>query len=346
LLEVKDLEISVGSFCVSNLNFSVSKGEYAVIVGDSGCGKTLLLETIAGIYFPIKGKIFWEGRDVTLLPPERRNFSLLYQDFSLFPHLNVKENILLGRIEDGRPLKEVTDKLSITHLLGRFPGSLSRGEAQRVALARAIIRKSPLLLLDEPFSSLPPTMRRKLGEEIKRISREEGITVLHVTHDVEEAFLLGDTLIFMERKKGILGKGTPEEIIHKPFSPKIPEILGGKNIFVGEVRGKEELKEFCSSRVKFQLITPYEGKGIVVIDPGDIILSLTPVNTSARNVMEGRVIRMINKGSVREVEVEAGEKFRVVITSASSEELGIREGKKIFLIFKASCVHFLPLNER
>ncbi|NPA99941.1 MAG: ATP-binding cassette domain-containing protein [Crenarchaeota archaeon] len=216
-IKVKDLEIKID-------NLSISKGTYAILLGPSGVGKTMLLNAIAGFIRPLRGRIVIEGEDVTNLPPEKRGVSIVPQNFALFPHMTVFDNIAfclklrrLSRKEIERRVMEIARLLEIEHLLHRRPGTLSGGEAQRVALARAIVAEPRLLLLDEPLSNIDPERRLKAIELLRRVTRGRRLTVLHVTHDISEALALGDYVIYMRDGK-ILFQGTLREFATSRFA--------------------------------------------------------------------------------------------------------------------------------
>jgi len=199
VLELKDVSKTWREFSLKKISFKVEEGEYFVILGHSGAGKTLLLETIAGIYKPESGKIFLKGRDITYLPPEKRRIGYIPQNFALFPHLTVYDNIAYGlkilkrdQNEVRRKVEELSEILGIEGLLQRRPKTLSGGEQQRVAIARALAIEPEVLLLDEPFSNLDVLIKERLIEEIKNWRDEIGFTALHVTHDLNEAVMLAD----------------------------------------------------------------------------------------------------------------------------------------------------------
>jgi len=199
VLELKDVSKTWREFSLKKISFKVEEGEYFVILGHSGAGKTLLLETIAGIYKPESGKIFLKGRDITYLPPEKRRIGYIPQNFALFPHLTVYDNITYGlkilkrdQNEVRRKVEELSEILGIEGLLQRRPKTLSGGEQQRVAIARTLAIEPEVLLLDEPFSNLDVLIKERLIEEIKNWRDEIGFTALHVTHDLNEAVMLAD----------------------------------------------------------------------------------------------------------------------------------------------------------
>lgn len=211
MIEITDLLVKAGGFELIVDHLKVDTYEWLIISGHSGAGKTLLLETIAGFYHPIRGTIHLEGRDITHLPPEHRNVSIVFQDYSLFPHMTVRENIGYGLRIRGFPDHELLVQttaamLGISGLLDRYPLHLSGGEKQRVAIARALAVKPRLLLLDEPASALDPDSRTALWEDLVRLYRSDGLTIIHVTHDRREAHQLGTRTIMIHE-----GRTLPSE---------------------------------------------------------------------------------------------------------------------------------------
>lgn len=231
MLKVENLYYRIGNFTLKNISFSLERGEYGVILGPSGSGKTTLFELIAGFRTPLRGKIYLEGKDITDLPPEERDISVLYQDYLLFPHLNVFENIAFGlrkRLKDPKEVEKrvlfLAEELGIRHLLYRDIKHLSGGERQRVALARALAVKPKLLLLDEPFSALDPQNRERLRRFVKDITTRWGITTLHISHDVADAENLADKVILI--KDGEIREwGSFERVFFTPKDPFAVEFL-------------------------------------------------------------------------------------------------------------------------
>lgn len=231
MLRVENLKVCNGPFCLKNIKLSLKGGEYLVILGPSGSGKTTLLETLAGFKIPKEGKITLKGKDITFLPPEERNISLLFQDYLLFPHLSVYENIAFGLKRKEKNKKKVEQKvrslaslLGIESLLNKKPQSLSGGQKQRVALARALAYEPKVLLLDEPFSALDPENREKLRPFVKRWAKERKVPVLHVSHDFTDAKKLADRVALIHNGE-ILQVAPFEEILKKPKNKRVKEFL-------------------------------------------------------------------------------------------------------------------------
>jgi len=217
VLEIRDLWLSLEGFTLSIERLTVERGKRVVILGPSGVGKSLLIKTVVGALKPKRGKIIIDGKDVTNLPPEKREIGYVPQNYAIFKHMTVFDNIAYGlkvrNVKDLSKVYEVAERLGIKHLLNRKAKSLSGGEAQRVALARAIIIEPKVLLLDEPLSNLDPETKLKAIELIKEVSS----TSLIVTHDIFEALELGDEIAYMRAGK-LLGTFEKEEFLRSPYA--------------------------------------------------------------------------------------------------------------------------------
>lgn len=227
---VKDFS---GTKAVDTGSFSISDGKLTGLLGPSGCGKSTLLYLISGLLKPTSGRIFFGDRDVTELPPEKRGIGLVFQNYALYPHMTVAQNIafpLVNRKENRELIQQKTQQMAklvqVEELLSRKPGQLSGGQQQRVAIARALIKEPDILLLDEPLSNLDARLRLEMREEIRRIQLETGVTTIFVTHDQEEAMSITDEIVLM--KKGI---------IQQQCAP-IDMYLQPVNRFVGILYGK------------------------------------------------------------------------------------------------------------
>ncbi|MFY1645284.1 ABC transporter ATP-binding protein, partial [Methanoculleus bourgensis] len=197
MIEFDQVSLALGSFRLNDVSLTINRGDYYFIVGPSGAGKTVILEAIAGLHRPRRGRILLRGEEVTSLPPEKRRVALVYQDYSLFPHMSVIDNVGyglrmqgMGRADARREVAGLLTEFGIAHLADRYPGTLSGGEQQRVALARAVAVKPDILLLDEPLSALDPITQEKFILDLQRLHREDDLTIVQVSHARREAHLL------------------------------------------------------------------------------------------------------------------------------------------------------------
>jgi len=226
-----DVSITLDDFSLNKINIEVQSGEFFTIMGPTGAGKTIILELIAGLYVPETGKVVINGNDAINIPPEKREIGFVYQDYALFPHLNVYKNITFGlklrkisSLIAKEGVKILADMLNIGHLLERFPGTLSGGEQQRVSLARALIMKPKILLMDEPLSAVDPSTRRMLCKLLKEVHKKYQCTVVHVTHDFNEASLLADRIgVILDGE--VRQIGTPGKIFGRPQNHDVATFL-------------------------------------------------------------------------------------------------------------------------
>ncbi|ABD41071.1 tungstate/molybdate transport system ATP-binding protein [Methanospirillum hungatei JF-1] len=346
MLHTENLSKDMGEFVLRNVTLDVSPGEYLVIIGPTGAGKTILLETIAGFYPPDSGRIIMDGKDITNLAPKDRNICMVYQDYMLFPHLTVEENIGFGlktRKKNPEFIKkktlEMARLLSIDHLLHRKPETLSGGEQQRAAISRSLVMEPNLLLLDEPLSALDGQTRDKLRTELRRIHDITNVTVIHITHNFEEVFSLADRVAIMN--KGEISQiGDPDEVFRKPESEFIAAFTGMENIFKGECSHQEGI-----SAIKIDGYTIYSATCIgerevyATVRPEDILLSRDPIVSSARNSFKGRITDIKNNGMVIKVTIDVGIPIVSVMTRRGWDEMHLTEDEEVYLTFKASAVH-------
>jgi spermidine/putrescine transport system ATP-binding protein len=227
---------------VDDLSVDIAEGEFFSLLGPSGCGKTTTLRMIGGFEEPTRGTIYLGGRDVTDLPPYKRNVNTVFQSYALFPHLNVYENVAFGlrrkKVQDGDIKTRVSEALRLVDLEGfekRRPGQMSGGQQQRVALARALVNAPKVLLLDEPLGALDLKLRKQMQLELKRIQQEVGITFIYVTHDQEEAMTMSDRLAVMRLGK-IEQIGPPEAVYENPTTQFVAAFLGASNLLEGELK--------------------------------------------------------------------------------------------------------------
>ncbi|ALM74505.1 tungstate ABC transporter ATP-binding protein WtpC [Thermococcus barophilus] len=342
MLRVENVSKDWKEFKLRNISFEVNRSEYFIILGPSGAGKTLLLEVIAGIFIPDSGRIFMNDEDITFLPPEKRDLAYIPQDYALFPHMKVYDNIAYGlklrkisKVEIEKKVKEIAEILGISHLLHRKPKTLSGGEAQRVAIARALVLEPKLLLLDEPFANLDVQTRAKLIQEMKYWRKELNFTALHVTHSFEEAVSLGDRVGVMLNGK-LIQTGEVREVFGKPKNEEVARFLGFENIIEGIAEGRI-LKV---NGILIELPTEAKGKVRIGIRPEDIIISNEPIKTSARNEFKAKVLAIEDLGSLIRLTFDMGGiELKAFITRSSLIEMGIKEGKEVYVSFKATAIH-------
>ena len=235
-LEIKNVDKFYGKFhALKNINLNIEKGEFISFLGPSGCGKTTLLRTISGLEELNSGHIFLKGKDISNLHPSKRNFSIVFQSYALFPNMTVWENIAYG-LENKKVPKdiiknkvlEVLEMVGLAGISGKYPNEMSGGQQQRVALARAIALEPDVLLLDEPLSALDAKVREKLRNDIKMLQKKLNLTTIMVTHDQEEALSVSDKIMVMESGK-IMQVGTPREIYERPQSLFVADFIGKIN---------------------------------------------------------------------------------------------------------------------
>ena len=340
MIRVDNLHVIFPGFCLKDINLSINKGEFFVIIGPTGAGKTLLLEALAGLAPIESGRIFIGDIEVTNLPPERRNIGIVYQDYALFPHLTVLENIKYGlhfhkidKIEAQSRLDWLLDLLNLRSLLKRHPTNLSGGELQRVSLARALMINPAVLLLDEPLSALDANFKEEVQTELKKLHQETDITFLMVTHDFSEVFSLASRAAVMNKGK-IEQSGELEEIFQRPLSPFVADFVGMKNIF--SVKFKKN-KAFLNDLELELGVNSEASHGYLAIRPEDIVLSKKKL---MQNSFQGSVFKLLNRGFYHEVHIRTGETiFRALITKSVLFELRLKEGDRVFLSFKPKAIH-------
>lgn len=347
--------LRVGDFAVSRVNLEISNGHCVAIVGPSGSGKTVLLKCIAGFHRPQTGEIWINGKNVTKLPPEKREVGYVPQEYALFPHLTVERNIEFGLKPKKIPNKselvqEMMDLLGITDLAKRSIEALSGGEKQRVALARALVTHPKLLLLDEPLSSLDVRTRERLQKELKRIHEKIRskfkITSVYVTHDLAEAYLMGDRIAIIDEGE-IKQFGHKDEILRKPNSRFVAQFLG-LNVLDGYVTSVSD--SFAHIQVNETHIhgiaesIEKDTNVMVIIRPEDIMLSPEEEVQNPRwrncrcNILEGSVTDIAVMMYRSRVTIDVGFPLTSEMSTNTIEEMNIDIGSRVFTQFKAASV--------
>ena len=325
---------SFGNFtAVNNLNVTIEDGTLAGLLGPSGSGKSTTLYMIAGLEKPTSGRIYFGDEDVTDLPPEKRGIGLVFQNYALYPHMTVRQNIMFplenAKVPKAEALKtaqEMADLVQIGHLMDRKPGELSGGQQQRVAIARAIAKKPRVLLLDEPLSNLDARLRLETREEIRRIQQETGITTIFVTHDQEEAMSITDSIVLM--KDGVLQqKEAPQEMYRKPANQFVASFMGTPPM--GFMNGKVE-----GGKILIGSLT----LGDTEIQDGEVIVGVRPESwrLSESEGVEATVtmVEVIGRDTLMTVDI-AGQKVRCLIDS----DYEVKVSDVIKLTVKPQAIH-------
>ena len=271
-LELKEIKKSFteGEAVLDNISLEISKGEFITLLGSSGCGKTTTLRIIAGLEQPDAGSVWLDGREVTGLEPNQRDVNTVFQNYALFPHMNVAENIGYGlklkKVPKSEIRKKVSQMLELVQLEGyekRKPSELSGGQKQRVAIARALVNNPKVLLLDEPLGALDLQLRRAMQIELKHLQKKLGITFIYITHDQEEAINMSDRIAVM-RDGRIEQIGTPDEIYNHPKTSYVATFVGNANILHGvaeSIQGENAIVKIGNDKVIVKLETSQQNTG-------------------------------------------------------------------------------------
>jgi spermidine/putrescine transport system ATP-binding protein len=318
-----------GVTVLENINLYIRENEFLTLLGPSGCGKTTTLRLIGGFEKPTEGRVIFEGKDITDIPPYERQINTVFQKYALFPHLDVYDNIAFGlkiKKKSNKEIKQmVKEMLRLVNLQGyekRSIESLSGGQQQRIAIARALVNQPKVLLLDEPLGALDLKLRKEMQTELKNMQKSVGITFIYVTHDQEEALTMSDTVVVMDKGK-IQQIGTPIDIYNEPKNAFVAKFIGESNIIDG-IMHEDYVIEF-SNRI-FECVDKGFGKDEVVdvvIRPEDI--DIVPVD---RGMLKGVVTSVIFKGVHYEMLVK-NEMYEWMVHSTIMKEIGTEIGMEI-----------------
>ena len=330
LINLENITKSYGSQMVlDDMNLYIRENEFLTLLGPSGCGKTTTLRIIGGFETPDKGRVIFDGADITNLPPHKRQLNTVFQKYALFTHMNIAENIAFGLKIKGKSKAYIDDKIKYALKLVNLDGyenrsidSLSGGQQQRIAIARAIVNEPKVLLLDEPLGALDLKLRQDMQYELIRLKNELGITFIYVTHDQEEALTMSDTIVVMNQ--GYIQQiGTPEMIYNEPENAFVADFIGDSNI-IGSTMIQDELVEILGAR--FACVDKGFGNNKpvdVVIRPEDVELVKPEEGT-----IKGVVSHLIFKGVHYEMEVMANG-FEWLVHSTSLFPVGTEVGIKV-----------------
>ena len=357
-LILKNLTKSFGEFnAVDDLSLVIPKGSFFALLGPSGCGKTTTLRMVAGLEEPTSGSIFVGETDITEMKPYRRPVNTVFQNYALFPHLTIFENIAFGLRRRGitdAEVKTAVDKvltlIELPELAGRKPNQLSGGQQQRIAVARAIVNRPALLLLDEPLGALDLKLRRQMQIELKWIQTEIGITFVHVTHDQEEAMTMADTIAVMNKGK-IEQMGTPEELYDSPKTSFVANFLGQSNLIPGKVSGSDGdnlVVDLFGTKVSVpKSRNSATGDSVLVgVRPEKFRIALEGKATHG-NVLTGGVVSDVSYIGVStqyQVEMPWGKEVMVFEQNDDDEEM-LRKGAKVVLSWEPIFTFALDVND-
>lgn len=338
IIKLENIFISLNKELVlENFNLKIKAGKFVTLLGPSGCGKTTTLKIIAGLLKPDAGRVFFDGEDVTSLPPYKRNINTVFQRYALFPHLNVFDNIAFGLKIKKTPKDEIKKRvlniLKIVNLEGfckRRISQLSGGQQQRIAMARALVNRPKVLLLDEPLSALDLNLRKEMQFELKEMQQNLNTTFIYVTHDQEEALTMSDTVVVINEGK-VQQIGTPQQIYNEPKNAFVADFIGQSNILNGTM-----LEDFkvCFADIVFDCVDSGFEKNQpvdVVIRPEDI--QITNEETSK---IVGTVDTVVFKGAHFEIEIFARNVYWLVHTTKYHEK-----GKRVSLSFSPNDIHIM-----
>jgi ABC-type spermidine/putrescine transport systems, ATPase components len=346
MLKLENISKKLGNFSLSGISMEIRKGEYYVLLGRSGSGKTQLLELIAGLNDPDSGKIWLDNEDITTRKIQERNIGLVFQDYAIFPNLTVFGNIAYSlhcRKTDKATIKRevarVAKELNISHLLNRFTNNLSGGELQRVALARTLITSPRLLLLDEPLASIDASLK----DDIKRIFRQlnrKGLTIVHVTHDYSEAVSLAMKIGVIHNGR-IVQEGKPDDVFSKPANRFVARYAGIRNFFRVRFRNEDRSwKADCDGKIALNLSEGnYPEQGLIMIRSNAISISKAEPQNENGNCFKGVVKEISPCEYGMELRVDAGELFFVDVPLNDFNKLQITESTDVWISFPAeACI--------
>jgi iron(III) transport system ATP-binding protein len=355
-VELQDVSKFFGEvIAASNVSFRVEEGELFFLLGPSGCGKTTILRIIAGFYKPDQGDILFDDRSVLAIPPHKRNTGMVFQNYALWPHMTVYDNISYGLRIRNIPMterisrsKEVLKTVQMEEYTMRYPNQLSGGQQQRVALARALVLEPDLLLLDEPLSNLDAKLRLETREEIKRIQKELGITSIYVTHDQEEALIMADRIAIMNQGK-IEQIGAPREVYNQPQNQFIAEFIGETNSIEGRVKQSNKnnlivvetdygFKLYAKENVSLE----DEQRVVCLIRPEEIVISEKKPQTQV-NVIDVKVQGISYYGMAENYRVIRPDGLAFQVTNFNPSEQ-IRRGETAFITINPNDVKIFALE--
>ncbi|QVQ26873.1 ABC transporter ATP-binding protein [Achromobacter deleyi] len=342
LLTIEAVSMRFGAYqALDRIDLDIRQGEFVALLGPSGCGKTTLLRSIAGFLKPESGRILIEGQDISRLPAHHRPLNTVFQNYALFPHMNVLENVAYGprrqgasRADAAARARSALDMVGLADFGPRYPREMSGGQQQRVALARAIVNQPKLLLLDEPLSALDLKLRKRMQLELKHLQARLGIAFIFVTHDQEEAMTMADRVVVMHAGK-IEQVGAGTDIYRQPATRFVAEFIGEANFMTFSARDEALHLDAQGLRVPFQGRSA-PARGMAVLRPEDLRLA----DGAASIALTGAVTDVINVGSHSMIHVDIGGQI-LVARHGGIAPSGLFPGATVRLTFAPEHLHLI-----
>ncbi|HDR72542.1 MAG TPA: ABC transporter ATP-binding protein [Methanoculleus sp.] len=349
MIEFDHVSLRLGNFSLRDVSFKIRQGDFYFILGPSGAGKTVLLEGIAGLHSPQSGRILLRGENVVGIPPEYRRVSLVYQDYSLFPHMTVAKNIAFGLKMQGvdrhtieQKVEDLLAAFNIGTLRDRHPLTLSGGEQQRVAIARALAVDPDILLLDEPFSALDPLTKEKFIEDLREIHRTRDLTIVQVTHARDEAMRLATRVAVIIEGK-LAAENDVERIFNAPETCEVARFVGIENVLEGRIVSSSDhvVRVETGAATIIAVSDLPEGEEVAACFRAEDVTLAPPssARSSARNAFEGIITRFTPMGPLMRVSIDCGFPLVATVLRDTVKEMGLTPGSSVRASVKASIVH-------
>jgi len=356
-IELKDIVKRFGTLeAVSHVSLEIRDGELFTLLGPSGCGKTTLLRLIGGFHKPDNGEIYFDGKPVSSIPPYERNIGMVFQNYALWPHMTISNNITYGLKLKKIPKAEIAEKVShvlklvnLSGLENRYPGQLSGGQQQRVALARALVLNPDVLLLDEPLSNLDAKIRVQVRAEIRKLQKELGITTIYVTHDQEEALTLSDRIAVINLGK-LMQIGTPRDLYDRPKNPFVADFIGINNLILGDVKEVNPVEKRMTVQTNSGPLICFSDEPFkrgdhctISVRPESALISQSENRQKEFNCIAGTVSFAYYIGNTirYDVEIDSGMLFKVDIQNPI-EHKPFSMGEKVYVSFPIKTTIGIP----
>ena len=348
MLKLEGINKKLGNFSLSDINIDIPKGEYFVLLGRSGSGKSQLLELIAGLSIPDSGKVWLDGEEITFRKIQDRHVGLVFQDYAIFPNMTVEGNIAYSLISgkfSRKTIKELVDRVSselnIKQILDRRVTNLSGGELQRVALARTLVTDPKLLLLDEPMASIDASLKDDIRNSLRQLNRK-GLTIVHVTHDYREAISLA-SMVGVIHNGRIVQTGTPDEVFSSPVNKFVARYAGIRNFFRARFFSEDgSWKARCNGKLVFKISgSGFPDEGLVILKSDEIKIHDSVPLLPYENCIKG-IVKEVNPSEFgMEITLDAGEIFFIDVTRSEFKMMELKESSEAWITFNTDSARFL-----